>query len=412
MCEPERKVEAQRKSGTPGKHIPGVFSSVYDLEGKMKKFVSVLLLAVMCTMMLTSCGAKKEEEPETYKIGFIGPLTGATSMYGNAVMNGAAMYFEELNKNGGINGRQVEFITMDSEGDKAKAKNAYERLATVDEVCAIVGPVLTGETEVVAQAAAADGLPLITASATGDALSSYGDALFRTCFKDSFQGVKLADYAKEVLGMSKVAVLYANNDAYSTGLYEAFKDECSKIGLEIVATESYATGDSDYKAQLTNIANAAPEAVFFPYYYAECYDAATQARDLGLTVPFLGGDGFSALLSYEGADMSVIEGFVYSDHFSSEAGNAEVNAFAKAYNDKYGYAALGFSFLAYDAAMIVADAIDKCDSADWDAIRNQMKKTDMDCLTGHYVFDAENNPIKQAAMIVIKNGEGVFDRMF
>ena len=104
----------------------------------MKKFVSVLLLAVMCAMMLTSCGAKKEEEPETYKIGFIGPLTGATSMYGNAVMNGAAMYFEEVNKNGGINGRQVEFIALDSEGDKAKAKNAYERLATVDEVSAII----------------------------------------------------------------------------------------------------------------------------------------------------------------------------------------------------------------------------------------------------------------------------------
>ncbi len=378
----------------------------------MKKIISVLLLAVMCAMMLSSCGAKKEEESTVYKIGFIGPLTGSTSMYGNAVMNGAAMYFEEVNKNGGVNGRQIEFITIDSEGDKAKAKSAYERLATVEKVCAIVGPVLTGETEVVAQLAAADGLPIITASATGDGLTDYGDALFRTCFKDSFQGLKLADYAKEVMGMSKVAVLYANNDAYSSGLYEAFRDECASNGLQIVATESYATGDSDYKAQLTNIANAQPEAVFFPYYYAECYDAASQAKDLGLTVPFLGGDGFSALLSYEGADMSIIEGFVYSDHFSSEAGNAQVNAFADEYSKKYGYAPLGFSFLAHDAAEVVVDAIDKCDSDEWDAIREQMKKTDMDCLTGHYVFDSENNPIKQAAMTVIKNGEGVFDRMF
>jgi branched-chain amino acid transport system substrate-binding protein len=378
----------------------------------MKKFFSMLMIAVILCMMLSSCGGKKEEEASTYKIGFIGPLTGATSMYGNAVMNGAQMYFDEVNKNGGINGKQVEFITVDSEGDKAKAKNAYERLVNVDKVCAIVGPVLTGETEVVAQAAAADGIPCITASATGDTLTSYGDSLFRTCFKDSFQGVKLADYFKEVLGFSKVAVLYANNDAYSNGLYEAFRDECSKIGVDIVATESYSTEESDYKAQLTNIVAAQPEALFFPYYYAECYDAATQAKDLGLNVPFLGGDGFSALLSYEGADMSVIEGFVYSDHFSSEAGNAEVNAFAKAYSDKFGYPALGFSFLAYDAAMIVTAAIDECDSDNWDDIRETMKKTDMDCLTGHYVFDSENNPIKQAAMIIIKNGEGVFDRMF
>jgi len=378
----------------------------------MKKFLSVLLMAVMLMVMLTSCGSEKEEEAESYKIGFIGPLTGATSMYGNAVMNGAQMYFDMINSAGGVNGKAIEFICVDTEGDKAKAKNAYERLVNVDGVCAIVGPVLTGETEVVAQAAAADGIPVITASATGDSLTTYGDSLFRTCFKDSFQGVKLADYAKEVLGMNNVAVLYANNDAYSKGLYEAFKDECASNGLNIVATESYATGDSDYKAQLTNIANAAPEALFFPYYYAECYDAATQAKDLGMTVPFLGGDGFSALLSYEGADMSVIEGFVYSDHFSSEAGNAEVNDFADAYNEKYGYPALGFSFLAYDAAMIVVNAIDTCDSDEWDTIRETMKKTNMDCLTGHYEFDEENNPIKQAAMIVIKDGEGVFDRMF
>ena len=389
-----------------------VFFNPIIWEEKMKRLVSCFLLVVMFTMMLTSCGAQKEEEAATFKIGFIGPLTGATSMYGNAVMNGAQMYFDEVNKNGGINGKQVEFITVDTEGDKAKAKNAYERLVNVDEVCAIIGPVLTGETEVVAQAAATDGIPCITASATGDGLTSYGDALFRTCFKDSFQGVKIADYVKEVLGLKTVAVLYANNDAYSNGLYEAFRDECSKIGLDIVATESYATGDSDYKAQLTNIANAAPEAVFFPYYYAECYDAATQAKDLGLNVPFLGGDGFSALLSYEGIDKSVIEGFVYSDHFSSEAGNDQVNAFTKAYNDKYGYPALGFSYLAYDAAMIVTDALTKCDSSDWDTLRETIKKTDLDCLTGHYVFDADNNPIKQAAMIVIKDGEGVFDRMF
>jgi len=377
----------------------------------MKKLLSIFLVAVLLSVSLSSCGGN-EKKNASYKIGFIGPLTGPTSMYGNAVMNGAQMYFDEINEKGGINGKNIEFIAVDTEGDKAKAKNAYERLVNVEKVCAIVGPVLTGETEVVAQAAAEDGIPCITPSSTGDNLTSYGDSLFRTCFKDSFQGVKLADYAKEILGLSKVAVLYANNDAYSNGLYEAFRDECSRIGLDIVVTESYATGDSDYKAQLTNIVNAQPEALFFPYYYAECYDAATQAKDLGLNVPFLGGDGFSALLSYEGADMSIIEGFVYSDHFSSEAGDAKVSKIAKAYSDRYGYPALGFSFLAYDAAMIVADAIDRCDSEEWNDIKEAMKKTDMDCLTGHYVFDEENNPIKQAAMIVIKNGVGVFDRMF
>ncbi len=381
----------------------------------MKKFFAIMMCAVLCMCMLTSCGKKEEDggkDAKPIKIGFIGPLTGGTAMYGISVANGAQQYFDDLNEAGGINGSKIEFIPMDSEGDPTKAINLYRRLVDMEGVCAIIGPVLTGETEAVAAECKADGVPCITASATGDSITDIGDTLFRTCFKDSFQGVKLADYCKDAKGFSKVAVLYNSSSAYSVGLKDAFVQEASSIGLEVVATEAYAEGDSDYKAQLTNIASAKPDAVFFPYYYGECYDAASQSREIGLNVPFFGGDGLSALATYEGADPAIIEGFFYSDHFSSEAGDSNVKAFREKYVAKFKDEPLGFSFLSCDAAMIVADAIKRAGSTEWADIVKAMKATDMDCLTGHYVFDKDNNPIKQCAMTYIANGANVFDRMF
>ncbi|MEA5051204.1 MAG: ABC transporter substrate-binding protein [Oscillospiraceae bacterium] len=386
-----------------------------------KRFTALLAILALCVTFFAGCSAGKAADSEgagdgnvdgTIKIGFIGPLTGDTAQYGNAVCNGAKMYFDKVNAEGGINGMKIDYITLDSEGDPATAVNAYSRLVDQEGVCAIVGPVLTGETVAVAEEAAADGIPMVTASATGDSITDIGDTLFRTCFKDSFQGTKMADYISEVLGYTKVAALYNNADAYSTGLYGAFEAECAVKGIEIVDTESFATGDTDFKAQLTNIAAKSPEALYFPCYYADCYMAASQAKEIGLNVPFLGGDGFDGLCGIENVDPTIIEGFIYSAHFASDAGSDEVKAVAADYKSQFSVEPLGFSYLAYDAAMIIVASIKSANSTDWAAIVTAMKATDMDCLTGHYKFDADNNPIKQCAMTKIENGEYVFDRMF
>ena len=386
----------------------------------MKKVLALIMVLVLSATCLTACGTTEEktddssssDSSETIKVGFIGPLTGDTALYGESVANGAQLYFDKINEEGGIDGKQIEYIKIDSTGDPDTALSAYNRLIDLEGVCAIVGPVLTGETNVIAQAAAEDGVPCITASATGDTLTDYGDALFRTCFKDSFQGTKLADYAKEVMGVSKVAILYANDDAYSMGLHDAFVAEAKEIGLEITGEESYASASSsDYSSQLTNLALGEPEAIFFPYYYAQCYDAMSQAKDIGLDVPFMGGDGLSSLVGYA-TDNSIIEGTIYTNHFDEAAGDDTVKAFASLYKETYGIDPLGFSYLAYDAAMILVNAIETSGSTDWDTLRETIKTTDMDCMTGHYVFDEDNNPIKQAAMTIIKNGENTFDRMF
>ncbi|MEG2524886.1 MAG: ABC transporter substrate-binding protein, partial [Oscillospiraceae bacterium] len=197
---------------------------------KSRKIFALVAALVMCVSMLAACGGGSGTKEDTIKIGFIGPLSGGTAQYGEAVRNGAESYFNEVNAAGGIDGKQIEFIPYDSKGDNADATAAYSKLVDIDGVCAIIGPVLTGETLAVAELAADDGVPLITASATGDTITDIGDSLFRTCFKDSFQGTKMADYISQKLGYKKVAVLFNNADDYSVGLASAFREQAKKNG--------------------------------------------------------------------------------------------------------------------------------------------------------------------------------------
>ncbi|MEG0912061.1 MAG: ABC transporter substrate-binding protein [Oscillospiraceae bacterium] len=382
-----------------------------------KKFLSAILAMVLCVTLFASCSSKPEADvpeagaSETVKLGFIGPLSGPASQYGEGCKNGVDMYINELNAKGGINGKQVELIAYDDKSEATESTSAYSRLVDEDGVVAIFGPVTTNPAEAVAALAAEDGFPLITASATGDTLTDIGDTFFRSCFKDSFQGVKMGKYASEVLGLKKVAVLINNSDAYSVGLAGAFVDSCKETGVEVVANESYSGDDADFKSQLTNIAAAKPEALYIPYYYENVYAIAQQAKEVGLNVPFLGGDGFDGLLGIENVDATLLEGFIFTNHYSQEA-SPKSGEFAAQYETKYGVAPMSFSFTSYDSAQILTDAIAKAASMSSEDIVKALKATDLDCLTSHYTFDADNNPSKDCAMIKIEGGKYVFDQMF
>ena len=393
----------------------------------MKRFFAILMALVMCVALFAGCSSKEAAEPaapaadstekaddtaaeeKVLKVGFIGPLTGATAQYGTAVQYGAKLYFDEINAAGGVDGVTVEFIPMDSTGDPAVAINCYNTLYDKGVAC-IIGPVLTGETQAVAPIADEDGMPLITASATGDDLSDLGDALFRTCFKDSFQGGKIADYAKEKLGFSKVAIITNNGSTYSTGLTLAFKNAAEANGLEIVAEEAYADGDTDFKAQLTNLSTLSFDAIYVPDYYETVALIAQQAKAQGIEAPFLGGDGYSGVLNMV-EDKSVLEGFVYSDHYDAGASDAAAE-FGEKYISEFDVDPLSFSFLAYDAAQIVVNAAGRIDELNPETMIAALPDTDMDCLTSHYVFDEDNNPIKSCAILQIKDGEVGFVTMF
>ena len=355
----------------------------------MKKLFLILLSIAMLTTLIVV------PAEEVIKIGGIGVLTGPYATYGVAVKNGADLFFEELNNAGGIDGKKVEIIWVDSQGDPAIGQQAYYRLVENDEVVAILGAVLTGVTNAVADAAAEDGIPMVSPSATAYEVTTGRPNVFRTCFIDPFQSVMIARYMKSK-DYKNVAALYDTGDDYSTGLYETFVNECKELGLNIVATEAAAFADVDFKAQLTNIKNANPEALFLPYYGAPAAHIVKQADEIGLDIPFIGADGISSITDSI-TDFSLLTNVIYSDHFNNDAAGEVAVKFLKGYEEKYGEVpTVSFSATAYDTALVLTEAIKKAGTEDYAAMVDAIKNMEVEGVTGIITFDDHNDPIKSA----------------
>ncbi|MEA4998400.1 MAG: ABC transporter substrate-binding protein [Candidatus Limiplasma sp.] len=360
----------------------------------MKKLVSIALTLLMAISFVLPALAE-----DTIKIGGIGVLTGPYAMYGVGVKNGIDLYISELNAAGGINGQQVEMIWEDDEGSPDKAANAYNKLVQNDGVVAVLGPVLSGATDAAADLAAADGIPLITASATAYYITTDRPNVFRTCFLDPFQGVVMADFTVQELKATKVAVMYKNGDEYSVGLKDAFVQEAEKLGVQVVAQEASADKDVDYKTQLTNIKNSGAEAVFLAYYGDAASYILSQANELGMSVKFTGGDGISNITGSI-SDKSLLVNMYYSDHFTNSADSDVVKAYLAGYEAMYGeMPAISFSATAYDAAKVLCGAIAAAGSTDPEAITAAIKASSTDGVTGTITFDDHNDPIKSAFIL-------------
>ena len=328
---------------------------------------------------------------------------------------------------GGINGKKIELISYDNKGDDAEAINAFNR--EVDEgITAFIGDVITSNTIAVAGEANAVNMPMITASATAEAVTVNPDDgsvytnVFRTCFIDPFQGEKMAQYAKEKLGYTKAAVIVQTGNDYAAGLNEAFKAKCAELGMTVVAEEGYAKGDKDFNAQLTNIKAADPEFIFCPNYYEDDGMIVKQARALGLTVPFLGGDGWDGVVKYASAED--LEGTFYCSAYAPGSTDA-VKAFEEAYTAAYGTDTLNmFAANAYDAAMVMCAALAKAEETGEAPASDAYKQAVIDAIKTEganvvgitseagYTFDANNNPIKDAVIMTITNGEAVYKETF
>ena len=363
----------------------------------------------------------------TINVAFIGNTTGDYAQYGIPVRNAVKLYFDQLNANGGINGKTVNLMEYDDKGDGVEAVNAFN-LAMDKGITAVVGSVLTGATIALADATYEVNMPQITASATAagvtvidpdDASSEIRTNVFRACFIDPYQGEKMADYAVNVLGAKTAAVFYETGSDYSEGLMNAFVEKAEQIGLEVVASEAFATGDKDFKAQMTNIASKNPDVVFCPIYYGEAGLAITAARQAGCTATFMGGDGFGSVKDYASAED--LEGTVYCSGYAP--GTEDVAQFEKDYCETFGVAEVPnmFAPLAYDAAMIMAYGLQAAEDAGLEAGSEEYKQAVIDAIknmsgvkgvTGTYSFDEYNNPIKSAAIIELTNGDEVFKEMY
>ena len=419
----------------------------------MKKLFCFALAVVMLLSVMAGCAAKTEQGSSTTQasestastetasneaadasdaaatdgeidIAFIGNTTGDYAQYGIPVRNAVMLYFDQLNAAGGINGKKVVVKEYDDKGDGVEAVNAYN-LAKENGITAVIGSVLTGATIGLADATYEDNMPQITASATATGVTVMEDTgevrtnVFRACFIDPFQGQKMADYAVEKLGAKTAAIFYETGSDYSEGLKNAFVVEAERMGLEIVDTEAFATGDKDFKAQMTNIASKNPDVVFCPIYYGEAGLAVQAARQAGCTSTFLGGDGFGSVKDYASADE--LEGTVYCSGYAP--GTEDVAQFEKDYCETFGVEEVPnmFAPLAYDASMIMAYGLKAAEDAGLEAGTDEYKQAVIDAIktmdgvkgiTGTYSFDSDNNPIKSVAIIELTGGEEVFKEMF
>lgn len=362
----------------------------------MKKRFFVVLLALA---MVLSLAVPAALAADTIKIGGIGVLSGDYSKYGLAVKEGVDLYIKQINAAGGVLGKQVEIIWEDTQADPAFAISAYNKLMEQDEVVAIIGGVLSGETKALAEVTSEDGIPQISPSATSYDVTTGRPNVFRTCFLDPFQGNAIANYMAQA-GILKAAVLYDNATEYSNGLYEAFKATAEEKGVEIVAVESAAYGEKDYKTQLTTIKNAGPGAIFLPYYGADAAMILAQAKEIGLDVNFYGGDGISDIVELV-TDKSLLTQLVYPDHFSAESDNETAKTFVAAYEAEYGkLPAVSFSATGYDAIMVLLSAMETAGTTDKEAVVAAIKATDLIAVSGRIVFDDHNDPTSKSAYLL------------
>lgn len=355
-----------------------------------------------------------EATGDTITIGVMGPLSGDASVYGNAVVNGAMLYLNKVNAEGGINGKQLNVIKLDEKGDASEAVNCFNRM--LDEgIVGLIGDVTTTPTEAVVAESQDYNMPMVTASATAEAVTYDAETdtvytnVFRSTFIDPFQGVKMADYAIKEMGVTKAAVLYQTGNDYSEGLYENFEAEFIALGGEVVDVEAYAAGDVDFNAQLTSIAASNPEVVWCPNYYEDIGQILTQARAQGISVPFIGGDGWDGVKSY--ASAADLAGCFFCANYAAGASEEFESAYLAEYGEEYPN---GFAPLGYDAAVTLCVGLQAAEDAGLDpvadaedykqAVIDGIKSATVVGVTGTFTFDEHNNPVKTASIITFEDG--------
>jgi len=400
-----------------------------------KWMMSVLALMVILSTLvgLVACGGQPTEAPATeepsgdeepaedlepIKVGWFGALTGDWALWGEASRNGTQFTIDMVNEAGGVlGGRQLELIAYDNKSDQLESVNVVRRLITEDGVVTVIGTNSSGSNIAVAPIAEENKVPVISTYATNPRVTQPEEGVlmeytFRVCFTDPYQGSVMADFAFSDLDARKAAVLYEISSDYSVGLRDFFVQRWEDLGGELVADEAFKTGDVEFRAQLTSIKDADPDVIIMPFLAKEVALAAKQARDLGITVPFMGGDGWPSPTLLEMA-ASAVEGCYFVDHTNVNAEN--VQDYRAAYEAEYGKDIQVNAIMTHDAVMVLVAAIEKAGSADPAAIRDALEQIDpVEGFTGNITIDPEtHNPLgKSAVIMTIKDGAFEYYKVF
>ena len=382
------------------------------------KFVAASAAAVMALSLAGCSGGSMDDSSsssakasdDSITIGTVTTNSGTAAAYGEAEVKGFELAVSEINAKGGINGKKVKLESMDDKGDATEASNAYNKLAGDNNVLAVAGPTISATTAAVAPLADQSKLVTIAPAATSDSIET-GNYLFRTCFKDSYQGEVAARFAAENLKVKKVAVLYGTGDPYSSGVGEAFAKAAEKLGLEVVDKESSSSADdTEYSAQLQKIQASGAELLYAPYYYSVAGPyIIPQARSVGFEGYVMGPDGYDGLKLT--GDKSQYNKTYYTTHYSADDNtNTKVQDFIKSYKSKNNAEPNTFAALGYDTIYMIKQAIEKAgENATREDVRNAVAGMTFDGVTGKFTMDKSGSPTKSVTVLEMKDGKPVYN---
>ena len=372
-----------------------------------------LFLLVTCALLLafSACERKPRDARDntTIKIGYYGDLSGPTLNFGKSALNGVLMAVEEINQAGGINGRKLDVVIEDDQGNAELAATRAGKLIDNDKVIAVIAGGTSGNSRAGAPKAQVSHVPLISPSATDPAVTQIGDYIFRVCYIDAFQGEVMAKFAFGTLNAKKAAILFDFNAPYSRGLTDFFELSFTRLGGQIVTKQLYTARDRDFRGQLDSIRLAAPDVIYVPGYYGDVAAIAKQARQLGITQPLLGGDGWDAPELW-GLGGDSLNGSYISNHYSVEDRSPTIQNFVREYKLRYGnlapdaHAALG-----YDAMRVLAAAIQRAGMTDGPRLRDALAQTkNFPGVTGVISINNERNAVKPAVVLKLQDGKYIY----
>ena len=400
----------------------------------MKKRVLSLSLALAMAASLTACGSSSSTTETTaaaaadattaaagasseassdkvFKIGGIGPVTGAAAVYGLAVKNGAQIAVDEINADGGINGYQIEFNFQDDEHDAEKSVNAYNTLKDWG-MQVLMGTVTSAPCVAVADKTNADNMFQITPSGSSVECAQNPN-VFRVCFSDPDQGKASADYISENNLAKKIAVIYNSSDTYSSGVYQKFAEQAKTLGLDIVAAEAF-TADSktDFSVQLQKAKDAGAELVFLPIYYQEASLILAQANKMGFAPKWFGCDGMDGLLALDGFDAALAENLMFLTPFTADAEDEATQKFVSDFEAAFKGTPNQFAADAYDCVYVIKEAAEKAEltpdmsvSDMSDALKKAMTEIKVDRMTGKSItWSEDGEPTKDPTVVIVQGG--------
>jgi len=342
-------------------------------------------------------------------VGMYGSLTGDGASFGQSSREGTELAVDEINGAGGLlGGRKIRLLVEDDQSKPEEASNAVTKLVTQDKVVAVLGEVASRRSLAAAPVCQKYMVPMISPSSTNERVTQVGDYIFRVCFIDPFQGEVLAKFAYNDLKARKVAILKDIQQDYSVGLTDSITKHFTALGGQVLDPVSYSSGDSDFKAILTQVRSQKPDVVFATGYYPEAAIIVRQARELGMKMPMLGGDGWVGDALKNGRE--ALNNTFISNHYSADNPDPVVQNFVKAYRAKFNREPDAIAALAYDAVKVLADAMTRASSTDGPKLRDALAKGDVPGVTGRLRINAQRNVDKPAVVQEVKfeNGEVKF----